>query len=78
MISIGKNHSAAWANIENRAIYALTECDYTQQTLADRPVSEEKKLAYQPYREALREIVRLARDPQPTDLPSAVVWPTKP
>ena len=78
MISVGKNNTTAWANIEKRAVYALTECDYTQQDLADRPVTEAKRLAYQPYREALRKIIRLARNPQPTDNPASLIFPAKP
>ena len=58
-----------WINIRSqRAIY-LQECDWTQ--LADVPLSDEKKLEWSTYRQALRDITNY-------ESPDMVIWPEKP
>lgn len=49
---------------------SLKECDWTQ--LADAPFSQESKIAWTAYRQALRDI------PQQEGFPWTVVWPTPP
>jgi hypothetical protein len=48
----------------------LAECDWTQ--AVDAPLDEASKLAWQDYRQALRDITDTAISPETAD------WPTKP
>lgn len=48
----------------------LAACDWTQ--MADSPLSEEEKAAYQAYRQALRDV------PQQEGFPETISWPEEP
>lgn len=56
-----------WMDIRRRRDQLLAECDWTQ--LPD--VAEETRLAWVPYRQALRDLTDAAS-------PADVVWPTMP
>ena len=56
-----------WLLIRHRRNQLLTDCDWTQ--LPD--VAEETRLAWAPYRQALRDLTDAAS-------PADVVWPTMP
>ena len=58
-----------WENIKSRRNILLAECDWTQ--LADVALSEQKKLEWKEYRQALRDITR-------PNTPDHVIWPEKP
>jgi virulence-associated protein VagC len=48
----------------------LAACDWTQ--MPDSPLSEEEKVAYQTYRQALRDV------PQQKGFPETINWPEEP
>lgn len=48
----------------------LAACDWTQ--MPDSPLSEKEKVAYQAYRQALRDV------PQQEGFPEAINWPEEP
>jgi hypothetical protein len=58
-----------WENIRVQRNELLLESDWTQ--LSDSPLSEEKKIEWQTYRQELRDITS-QQDP------FNIIWPTKP
>ena len=58
------------AEVRSKRDGLLRDCDWTQ--MPDCPLSEEKKTAWQTYRQALRDV------PQQEEFPEAVTWPTMP
>jgi len=58
-----------WQNIRNQRNILLLESDWTQ--LSDSPLSDEKKVEWQTYRQELRDITS-QQDP------FNIIWPTKP
>jgi hypothetical protein len=58
-----------WENIRNEKNTLLLESDWTQ--LSDSPLSDEKKVEWQTYRQELRDITS-QQDP------FNIIWPTKP
>jgi len=58
-----------WINIHAQREIYLKESDWTQ--LSDVPMSDEKKLEWKTYRQALRDITNY-------DSPDHVIWPEKP
>lgn len=65
---IAAERNASWGEVEVMAKALLAETDWSQ----GRDIKTSTAEKWQPYREALREIIR-----NPTD-PAAVVWPDKP
>ncbi|MEZ8338781.1 tail fiber assembly protein [Vibrio cyclitrophicus] len=63
-------YAAMWEQIRAERHSKLTETDFTQ--VGDAPITEEKKLAFAEYRQALRDL------PQNFPDPNDVVWPEKP
>jgi hypothetical protein len=61
-----------WNMVRNNRYMLLKSCDWTQFTDAQTTMSEEKKVAWAVYRQALRDI------PQSFADPADVVWPSKP
>ncbi|MEL0623813.1 tail fiber assembly protein [Marinomonas arenicola] len=59
-----------WQIIKEYRTYLLTESDYTQ--IPDSPISGEQRAAWAGYRQTLRDIPNVCKDPDD------VVWPTKP
>ena len=70
MICQEAEYSAMWEQIRAERHSKLTETDFTQ--VGDAPISEEKKLEFATYRQALRDL------PQNFSNPNDVVWPEKP
>jgi hypothetical protein len=58
-----------WMQIRQERLDLLNACDYTQ--IADAPISNEKRIAWATYRQALRDIT-LQTDP------FAITWPVDP
>lgn len=65
---LAAERNAAWREVEARAKALLGETDWSQ----GRDIKDSTSEKWQPYREALREIIRNPADP------AAVAWPTKP
>jgi hypothetical protein len=59
----------AWDSVRSKRNYDLIACDWTQ--LEDAPFTEEKKLEWKTYRQALRDIT-LQTDP------FNIIWPSQP
>lgn len=59
-----------WAEIRKYRDYLITQTDFTQ--MPDAPLTDEKKVEFVAYRQALRDI------PQNVGDPDDVVWPQKP
>jgi len=59
-----------WAELRYLRDQKLTQCDWTQ--IADVPLTEEQKIAWGTYRQALRDL------PANTEDPKNSVWPTTP
>lgn len=66
---IDREIQAQWANIRATRDAKLKESDWTQ--LPDVPLTEEKKVEWVTYRQALRDVTN-----QPD--PFEIVWPTQP
>lgn len=66
-VAAAPDTAGEWLVIRHRRNQLLTECDWTQ--LPDVP--EETRLAWLPYRQALRDLTDAAS-------PADVVWPTMP
>lgn len=62
--------TAAWSELRNKRDLLLKETDFTQ--LADAPLTEQQKLDYSTYRQALRDL------PANTVDPTSPNWPVKP
>ena len=62
--------SEAWAELRNTRNIELTLCDWTQS--ADCPLTDAKKVEWQTYRTALRNL------PENTSDPRNPTWPSKP
>lgn len=69
-ICLEAEHEALWELIRAERHSKLTETDFTQ--VGDAPITEEKKLAFAAYRQALRDL------PQNFSNPNDVIWPEKP
>ncbi|EIA5325168.1 phage tail assembly chaperone [Vibrio parahaemolyticus] len=65
-----KQEEVLWEQIRINRSVKLKETDWTQ--TPDSPLSDEKKVEFTAYRQALRDI------PQTYSNPDDVVWPTKP
>ena len=63
-------HANASQNARSERDALLKDCDWTQ--LDDTPLSNEKKLEWAVYRQALRDV------PEQAGFPWSVVWPEKP
>lgn len=59
-----------WIEIRKYRDYLITQADWTQ--MPDSPLTDEKKVEFATYRQALRDI------PQNVGNPDDVVWPEKP
>jgi hypothetical protein len=58
------------AAVRTRRDVLLAATDWTQ--MPDAPLTEEQKLAWTAYRQALRDV------PQQVDFPQTVIWPQRP
>lgn len=58
-----------WAQIRARRNQLLSSCDWTQ--LSDVPLTESEKIAWQAYRQALRDITKQSD-------PANITWPIAP
>jgi hypothetical protein len=67
---ITERTEAKAADVRQQRNELLTDCDWTQ--LPDAPLDADAKLAWQLYREALREV------PEQAGFPWDVQWPTEP
>lgn len=66
-----------WSDLRFLRDKRLSECDWTQ--VADTPLTENQKLAWQTYRQALRDLPETIIDPKPLVLdPNHSDWPVKP
>ncbi|HFQ4959196.1 TPA: tail fiber assembly protein [Vibrio vulnificus] len=60
----------AWSSIRTRRDQLINETDWTQ--ISDAPLSDDKKAEFAVYRQKLRDLPQLHKEP---DL---VIWPKKP
>lgn len=66
-----------WSELRTLRDQRLTESDWTQ--VADAPLTEEQKIAWQSYRQALRDLPENITDPKPLVLdPNHPDWTIKP
>jgi len=66
-----------WSELRTLRDQRLTESDWTQ--VADAPLTEEQKVAWQSYRQALRDLPENITDPKPLVLdPDHPDWTIKP